>query len=99
MPQSVLCPPAPRRAVICVIYLCAGKRNRLAKRDKEGKHAPARGETAEGVEVGSRMEVDSVTAREGTCRVGLARSCPLQRDCLTPVKPGLLRRPRGAASF
>lgn len=56
------------------------------------------GKTAEGVEVGSRMEVDSVTAGEGMCHVGLARSCLLQRDCLTPVKPGLFRRRSHAAS-
>lgn len=33
------------------------------------------------------MEVDSVTAGEGMCHVGLAWFCLLQLDCLTSVKP------------
>lgn len=45
------------------------------------------------------MEVDSVTAGEGRCHVGLAWFCLLQPDCLTPVKAALFHRPSLNASF
>lgn len=68
-------------------------------RDENKPHTRGLGKTAEGVEVWTRMEVDSVTAGEGRCHVGLAWFCLLQPDCRTPVKLALFHCPNLDTSF